>query len=163
MLKYSPLPLSTDSLRGLVAGALGGLFASAVMNNFQALAAPLLPPSDAPPATEVAADKLAIAAAGVAVPDKAKPAAGNAVHYGFGAALGAAYGLAAEWSPAVTAGAGTGFGAAAAGLFDEIAVPALRLSPPPAETPAGLHLYGVISHLVYGVALEASRRLLRGA
>ena len=51
-----------------------------------------------------------------------KETAGEAVHYLFGAVLGGAYGLLAEYRPEVTKGYGTVFGAASA-AFDELAFP----------------------------------------
>ena len=89
-----------------------------------------------------------------------KEAAGNAVHYLFGALLGGAYGLLAEYRPEVTKGFGTAFGAASA-AFDELGVPAAGLSGPPTDFPAATHAYGLASHIVFGGVTEATRRLVR--
>jgi putative membrane protein len=89
-----------------------------------------------------------------------KKIAGPAVHYAFGIAVGALYGAAAEAVPAATAGFGTAFGAAVFVAADEIAVPALGLSPN-VKTPLSKHVYGFASHLVFGVATEAARKPVR--
>ena len=91
---------------------------------------------------------------------KNKEAAGNAVHYLFGALLGGAYGLLAEYRPEVTKGYGTLFGAASA-VFDEVAVPVAGLSGPPTDFPAATHAYALASHVVFGGVTEATRRLVR--
>ncbi|TRW14210.1 DUF1440 domain-containing protein [Glacieibacterium frigidum] len=156
---------TADPVRGALAGVLAGLVASLAMTGFQAGVAEMFPDAlggGGEPATEKAADKVSRAATGEDVPDDVKPAAGEAVHYGFGAALGAAYGIAAEYGDAVRTGGGTLFGAATALIADDIMVPALGLGGPPTETPPATHAYAIASHLVFGLVLEATRRLLRG-
>jgi uncharacterized membrane protein YagU involved in acid resistance len=86
---------------------------------------------------------------------------GPVVHYAFGASTGALYGAIAEIVPRATFGAGLPYGTAVFLGADEIAVPALGLSKPPREYPASTHLYGLASHLVYGLSLEMVRRGLR--
>jgi len=88
--------------------------------------------------------------------------AGPAVHYAFGAAVGALYGAAAETVPAATAGFGTAFGAAVFVGVDEIAVPALGLTPN-VKASLSKHVYGFASHLVYGATTEALRKPIRSA
>jgi hypothetical protein len=159
------LDRNADPLRGALAGIVAGLFASLTMTAFQAGAAKLFPDaldSDDEPATEKAADKVASAATGTPLPEDAKPVGGEIVHYLFGAALGSGYGIAGEYSDAVKAGGGTVFGAGAALLFDDVVVPALDLAPPATEAPPATHAYALASHLVFGLVLEATRRLLRG-
>lgn len=89
--------------------------------------------------------------------------AGNLLHYGFGAALGAAYAVAGRERPRVRAGYGIVFGGAVSILADEMLVPAAGLSPPPTEAPPSSHFYGFVSHLVFGAALEGSFRIIRSA
>lgn len=153
---------SPDAMRGLAAGAIAGLVASATMHMFQSITAPLLPPSEEQPATEKAADRLTRSATGQPLPEAARPAAGNAVHYGFGIALGAGYGLAAEQMPGVTSGFGTAFGSGTSLLIDEALVPALGLAPPATAVVPARHVYGAAAHLVYGMTAELVRRALRG-
>ncbi len=147
--------------RGLVAGIAAGLVASLAMNLFQkALAKALpMPASGDDPATVKAAQKISRAATGEYFAKADKEAAGNAVHYLFGAMLGGAYGLIAEYWP-VTKGYGTLFGAAAS-AFDEFGVPAAGLSGPPTDFPAATHAYALASHIVFGGVTEATRRLVR--
>ena len=156
MTKHQP-----DPLRGLAAGIAGGLVASLAMNLFQkAWAATLpLPKSSDDPATVKAAQKFSRAATGAYFAQADKEAAGNAVHYLFGAMLGGAYGLIAEYRPEVTTGGGTLFGLGSA-AFDELGVPAAGLSRPPTDFPASTHAYGLASHIVFGAVTEAMRKLV---
>ena len=71
-----------------------------------------------------------------------KAAAGSIFHYGFGAVAGAVYGALAATDPKVTKGGGVPFGAAVFLTAGERGIPRLA------------------THLVYGVTLEAVRRLL---
>ncbi len=150
-----------DPLRGLVAGTFAGLMAAGFMNGFQALASSLQPKSDAPPATEKAADAVSRALTGHDITPPEKHLAGELVHYAYGAALGAIYGLAAESARGVTAGAGSVFGVVSLAA-DEFGVPAVGLGPRPEDTPPATHAYAAASHLVFGMSAEAVRRLLRG-
>jgi uncharacterized membrane protein YagU involved in acid resistance len=52
------------------------------------------------------------------------------------------------------------YGAAVSLVADEMAMPALGFTPPAPEVAASAHLRGFVSHLVFGLALEATRRLL---
>lgn len=78
-----------------------------------------------------------------------------------GAALGALYGVAAEYWPQITSGLGTAFGFGATLVLDEALVPAAGLGKLPTRTSLGTHAYSATSHLIYGGALEATRRLIR--
>jgi putative membrane protein len=91
-----------------------------------------------------------------------KQIAGPAVHYAFGAIMGALYGATVETTPAARAGFGTAFGAVVFVGADEIGVPAMGLSPK-VDVALSKHFYGFASHLVYGVATEAVRRPVRRA
>ena len=145
------------------AGLVAGLFASFVMDRFQAgVAALSSSDSDAEPATEKAADKVSQAVVGHPVPDDRKPLAGQAVHYALGAGLGIVYAVAAEYRPAVTAGYGTAFAVANTALLDEAAVPAAGLGDAPWNTAPTTHLYSAASHIVFGTVTDGVRRLLRG-
>ena len=155
--KSEPAPF-----RGLAAGIAAGLVASLAMDLFQkawASAAPL-PSSSDDPATVRAAQRASRATTGEYFATSNKQAAGDAIHYLFGAVLGGAYGLLAEYRPEVTKGHGTLFGAATA-AFDEIGVPAMGLSAPPTSFPAATHAYALASHVVFGIVTEATRRLVR--
>jgi uncharacterized membrane protein YagU involved in acid resistance len=94
-----------------------------------------------------------------------KEKGGMLVHYGFGTTVGIAYGIAMEMTPRdlkpPRGFAGLGFGSALFLGADEVMVPALGLSKRPDEQPLGTHVYGLVSHLVYGTALEGFRSLVR--
>ena len=92
-----------------------------------------------------------------------KEIAGPAVHYAFGATMGAMYGVLAEVAPAVSAGWGMPFGTALWLAADEVAVPALGLSKSPTEYPASTHASALASHLVYGLSVDLVRRVFRSA
>lgn len=158
--------LSTPAriVRGIVAGAVAGAVASFAMDRFQAATSSLLPSdgSEDEPATEQAADDIAEAATGREVPDAAKPLAGQSIHYALGVGLGVAYGVAAEFRPAVIAGFGTAFGLGTATLLDEGAVPAVGLGDAPWKAPLSTTLYGYASHLVFGGVAELVRRQIAG-
>ena len=89
---------------------------------------------------------------------------GPLVHYSFGTLQGAVYGTVAEMTGA-SKGLLSGliFGTALYLAADEMAVPALGLSGKLTEYPLSSHLYGLASHLVYGVSTEVARRGLRAS
>ena len=167
--------------KGALAGACGGLVASFAMNQFQALssvAAKELSNSDDKQeqkksssedasadddATVKTAQAIAKTFTGEELSQSEKKAAGSAVHFTFGTALGAVYGALAETVPAFTTGYGTVYGSAVWLAADEIGVPAARLGPPPTETPASSHANALASHLVYGIVTDLVRRGIRNA
>ena len=173
------------SWKGVVGGLVGGIAASMVMTQFQngwSKVARRVSDSNPKPssgesptnerqeeeredATTKAASKVA-GLAGHALSREEKQKAGLVVHYGFGMLMGGLYGVGMELaqrhlprSSPVIPGAlfGTGLFLAA----DEWAVPALGLSAKPSESPIGTHLYGLASHLVYGLTLEGVRSMVR--
>ncbi|HEX5083627.1 MAG TPA: DUF1440 domain-containing protein [Blastocatellia bacterium] len=178
--------------KGLVAGAAGGLVASWVMNEFQALwsrrthgidrshgAQSLqhgLPrrgvarelqargeDREGDNATVRIARLISEDVFGHRLAESEKETAGAVAHYAMGATSGAVYGAAAELLPTATAGAGLPFGAAVWLIADELIVPALGLSKPPAAYPLSTHAYALASHLVYGLSTEMMRRAVRRA
>lgn len=150
--------------KGALAGLVAGLVASFAMDRFQALTAKLAKSNEGggDPATVQAADAVSEAVAGGPVAQSHKEAAGSAVHYLTGAALGMLYGIAAEYRSEVTRGFGTAFGTATAAALDEGIVPALGLAPKPTRTPPATHAYAAASHWVFGAVAELTRRALRG-
>jgi putative membrane protein len=141
MSKNQVAPARPKSLaKGLLAGLIGGLVGAAAM----AAAERLLPRS----------------ARADAEPHKPSFAL-DAVHWSYGVAVGAAYGAVAEYFPAATAKEGITFGLAMEALAHEGTLPALGLitgsQPAPAIAAAG----SITSHVVYGVATEVVRGLVR--
>src|SRR5438270_4940353 len=154
-------------LRGMLAGALGGLFASWVMNGFIAGAMKMQETMKSPEekakekfqrpkseeesedSTMKVADAVTWLVTGQHLSKEGKQKGGPIVHYAFGTLMGACYGALAELSHSTTAYAGTAFGT---GLFiaaDEIMVSALGLSKPPTQQPASGQLTHYAAHLVY--------------
>jgi len=83
-------------------------------------------------------------------------------NYSFGTLQGGVYGGVREMTgnsglilPALI------FGSTLFVVADEVAVPAFGFSGKPIEFPLSSHLYGLASHLVYGVSVEIVRRGLR--
>jgi putative membrane protein len=183
---------SSNLWKGLAAGAAGGLVASWVMNQFQALwsrkaygiershgaqslqrgsprhgVARSLQERGRDRESDNAAVRMASAVSedvfGHRLAEREKEAAGAVAHYAMGVASGAIYGAAAEMLPAATAGAGLPFGAVVWLVADELVVPALGLSKPPTEYPLSTHAYALASHLVYGLVTEVARGAVRRA
>jgi putative membrane protein len=167
--------------KGLLAGAVGGLVGTIAMTKFQKgwqKVAEKRRSGDRPreqktsrprhseekkDATMKAAGKLA-QAAGRELTYEQKKQASPLIHYGFGTAMGALYGMAMETSPRGVRAQGIPvfgslFGSALFLGADEMAVPALGLSEA-AESPSS-HLYAWASHLVYGLTTEFVRRQVR--
>jgi putative membrane protein len=88
-----------------------------------------------------------------------KPMAGHVVHYGFGAAMGLVYGVAALVSPVVTAGAGTAYGVAVWLGAHATVVPMLGLAPSPLRQRLGKEVRELILHLAFGVTVALVRRV----
>lgn len=157
------MPTGPRPLIGLMAGIAAGLVASAAMAAFQARASKVIEQDGGEdPATVQAADALSEAVTGEPVPEPYRKAAGTTVHYVAGAVIGGIYGLITEYRPEASAGFGSAYGIATSALLDEAAVPALDLGPAPGDTPVETHVYGVASHLVYGLVLEGVRALIAG-
>jgi putative membrane protein len=168
-------------LRGMAAGLLAGLAASWVMNEFRELR----PQSSAgggqeeesdegnsqrPERQDENADEDATVKTAQAISQRIlhrrltqaeKRLAGPAVHYAYGAVIGALYGGLAELLPIVSAGMGLPFGAALWLMGDEVAVPALGLAKPPTEYPPRVHADALATHFMYGLTTDVLRRVLR--
>lgn len=161
--------------KGIVAGLAGGLAGAWTMSQFQTgykKASDALnaragqsrkPAPDGPDATMVTADQLMRPILGRRLTRDEKQKAAPIVHYAFASAVGSAYGAAAEYAPQVRKFAGVPFGAALFVGADEVALPALKLARGPREYPLSTHLYGLGSHLVYGLTIEMVRRGVRRA
>ena len=169
--------------KGLVAGAAGGLVGTIAMSQFQKAwrkAAEQGQGGDGSQreesagrgrrqqeqeedATMKAAGKLA-RAAGRELTREERGTASPFIHYGFGTAMGALYGMALETSPRAIRRQripffGSVFGSALFLGADELAVPAAGLAE--AARKPSAHLYGWASHLVYGLTTEFVRRQVR--
>jgi uncharacterized membrane protein YagU involved in acid resistance len=158
-----------DVLAGAVAGVAGGLAASFVMEAFQQMISELSRKKGDDkkeehgdiPANEKAAVAISETVFGHKLTQSGRKEAGEAVHYAMGGVSGLIYGVASEFSPVPSTAAGLPFGTAVWAIADDVAVPALGLSKPPAEFPVSTHLYALSSHLVYGVTTDIVRRGVR--
>jgi putative membrane protein len=131
-------------VKGLLAGLAGGLAGAVAMT----IAERFLPQTASPEP------------AGESQPPE-KQIAIQTVRWGFGAAVGAAYGAIAEYYPAATSKEGATFGMAVEALAHEGALPALGFLVKPSDAPALTRAGGITSHVVYGVATEVVRGFVR--
>lgn len=173
--------------KGMLAGAIGGVVASWAMNVFMESAGPKIQQAaakmdgsakardeqqgkndeqtnDEPKvdATMKTADAVVSTVTGgrhLSMEEKQK--GGPIVHYAFGGLMGALYGLAAECSSTATAGFGTAFAAALFAGADLWAVPRLHLSGSTGDAPVSSLATPFGAHMVYGVATEGVRRMVR--
>jgi putative membrane protein len=160
-------------LRGALAGAIGGLAGTLVMNYVQRVwtistggtpgssaglhdARDWQERSEGRNSNEEAA--LVVASlAGRRLTDRQLAIASVAIHFSFGASVGALYGLSTE-ARRTNQHTGLGLGVALWLTADEIAMPVLRLSESTLRRPLEMHLQSLAAHLAYGVVTERVRR-----
>ena len=142
-------------VKGLIAGMIGGLVATAA-KTFAEQMFPARTDGEVAP-EELAAEGLA----GHALTHADRTQAASAIRWGFGAAVGAAYGALAEYYPAATAKEGASFGLVLETLTHEGALPALGLAAGMEEETMRERTSGIASHVVYGVVTETVRRFVR--
>jgi uncharacterized membrane protein YagU involved in acid resistance len=155
---------SGNVVRGAIVGLVGGLLAAGVMSVAHRILSDLDPKAEAPsPKAEDPTVKVARAATGLAgytLAEHQKPRAGAAVHYAFGAVVGAVYGAVAESAPIVTTAFGVPFGIGVWFGAHVVAVPAMGLSDPPTRQPVAKEAEEFGLHVVYGAVTELVRRKL---
>jgi putative membrane protein len=142
--------------KGLVAGLVAGVVATAAKMVAEKFYPPRIHGEPVPP--EVLAEKIA----GHELAPATKKAAGEAIHWSFGLAAGAAYGAAAEYFPAATAKEGASFGLVLMALTHESALPAMGLEAPVEEQTSREHTSEAASHVLFGVVAERVRSFVRG-
>lgn len=103
------------------------------------------------------------AAAGHAPDEATREALSQAVHWSYGASMGALYGALRAGREGLDLAGGLAFGAALWLLGDELAVPVLGLSKGPTAYPAEQHVHRLGAHLVYGAATAVVAQTLTGA
>lgn len=142
-------------VKGMLAGLIGGLVATAA----KSVVEKIYPPHavGTPEPETVLAEKIA----GHRLRGTEETAATAAIHWGFGALAGAAYGGLAEYFPAATAKDGASFGLALATLTQETALPAMGLAEEAGEQTVREQTSEMTSHVVYGLITETVRRLVR--
>ncbi|HVF46165.1 MAG TPA: DUF1440 domain-containing protein [Pyrinomonadaceae bacterium] len=178
--------------KGLAAGIVAGFVASAVMNQFQKVLGEIIigeershgaqslqtgaprrgagrmleergvedPKDDS---AERLAQTISVGVFDHELSESEKDKAGTAFHYAYGVSMGAAYGLAAEVMPEATIGEGMPYGALIWVGADEIVVPMLGLSKSAGEYSLPVLASAFAAHLVYGLTLETTRRVVRNA
>jgi hypothetical protein len=85
---------------------------------------------------------------------------GKLVHYSFGAAMGAVYGVGVEYVPSLRAQHGILYGLLLWAGAVPIALPLAGLSAPPGRYSGREHLFGICAHAVFGLVSEATRKQL---
>lgn len=146
---------SKSLLKGLLAGMVGGLVATAAKTLAEKVYPPRVHGEPEPPA--VLADKII----GGQLSGTQKAVATEAIHWGFGALTGAAYGALAEFYPAATAKEGASFGLTLAALTHESALPAMGLSSEPRQQTQREQTSEMITHVIFGVVTEVVRSVTR--
>jgi putative membrane protein len=148
-------PTQKRLLKGLVAGLIAGLVATAAKSLAERFYPPRTHGEPEPP--DVLAEKLA----GHHLDAGTKEVASEAIHWGFGALTGAAYGALAEFYPAATDKEGASFGLALMTLTHEKALPAMGLSASPDDQTFREKSSEAASHVLYGVVTERVRSIVR--
>lgn len=141
--------------KGLIAGLIGGLVATAA----KTLAEKIYPPRThgEPDPSEELSERIA----GHELVGTQREVAVEAIHWGFGALTGAAYGALVEYYPAATAKDGAGFGMALSSLTHGTVLPAMGLAAEPEEQTTRERTSEMATHVVYGVVTEMVRRVVR--
>jgi putative membrane protein len=167
---------TANTFRRAVAGLVASWVKALSEPPLQAAAERILPPSPAqkqevgadpsgrpenmPPAVLVGRAAAALGHRGLTARQRVR--AQQVIHYGFGAALGGAYLAAASRWPAVTRGRGALAGLAIYVGTHGSLLPALGVQRPPWRLAPAAVVWESTSHAVFGAALEAMRRVVRG-
>lgn len=158
---------TANIVKGALAGLIGGLIASFVMEKFQMLLQPMMENDGQQkekkdePSTEKAAEAISENVFDHYLTKDEKSAGGEAMHYAMGGTSGMIFGAASEIVPETSVGAGLPFGTAVWLIADDLVVPALGLSKPVSDVPLSQHAYALSSHLVYGLTTDMVRRGIR--
>jgi Protein of unknown function (DUF1440) len=165
-------------LKGAIVGSLSGLVGTVLMTQFQIVwkkgseqtqsrkkTRSEYKKSEKEDSTMKTAEKLG-EAAGYKLTKAERKKAGNWVHYGFGTAMGAIYGLVRESAPKsvrqMNSGiSGAGYGSVVFLGAHEIAVPSLKLGSNPIKEPVPDQISEYLAHLVYGLGTSLTYSALR--
>ena len=146
-------------LKGLAAGIIGGLAATAVKSLWEAYAPTREPQQDSPQIQ--VADQANMELRGEHLDEAEAEVADHALHFGFGTTTGAIYGVAAEATDAVTTGYGIPFGMLLWASTYATTIPALDLDKDPIEKDPKYTLNQFAGHILYGLTTEVVRRGVR--
>jgi putative membrane protein len=146
---------SKSLLKGMFAGMIGGLVGTAAKTLAEKVYPPRVHGEPEPPA------KLAQKATGGQLDGGQTAVAAEAIHWGFGALTGAAYGGLAEFYPKATSKEGASFGLTLAALTHDSALPAMGLSADPKSRSQREQTSEMVTHVIFGVVTEIVRSLTR--
>jgi putative membrane protein len=149
----------TTRERSILKGALAGLIGGLAGAGAKVLAEKMFPPrvQGQTPASVLLAEQMA----GHNLPASQKQAAMHGIHWGFGAAAGAAYGALVEVEPSLGAWKGAAFGLTLNKLTHESILPRMGLARPKEEQPTQERISEWVTHAVYGIFTETVRRAVR--
>lgn len=112
-------------------------------------------------ATDALGRRVYRAATGHEPAPETKQSLGTAVHWGYGVAMGGAYGLVRSRRRGADIAAGMLFGAGLWALGDELAIPLLGLAEGPKAHPPLEHVQALGGHIAYGATAAAATQVLR--
>ncbi|GAB2766680.1 DUF1440 domain-containing protein [Rhabdobacter roseus] len=145
--------------KGLLAGAIAGLVGTAVKTLWEEFAPARPEDTTSPPL--VLADRVKEQTVGGPVPESSKPIVEQSIHWAFGTGIGALYGAVAELVPQAQKGAGSPLGLALYGATHGSVLPMLNAEPWPLQRPAKFVSSEFSGHILYGLAVEITRRKVR--
>jgi putative membrane protein len=153
--EIAPPGRQRSMLKGFLAGAIGGVVGAAAKAVAEAVYPPRTQGQIPPPAVlvnRIASRPLSESEEVVSV---------QAIHWGFGALVGGAYGALAEYQPVVTGRLGANFGLTLCGMTHASTLPIMGLTESPENQPAREHASELVTHAIYGVTTEVVRRVVR--
>jgi putative membrane protein len=142
-------------LKGAAAGLIGGLAGAGAKMLTEKLFPPRVLGQTPPPVV------LAEQVAGHTLPPTQQQAAMHSIHWGFGAAAGAVYGVLVEYEPSLGAWKGAAFGLALNKLTHESILPGMGLAAAKEDQPTQERISEWVTHAVYGIFTETVRRAVR--
>lgn len=149
-------PRSKSIAKGIVAGLIGGIVATAAKHAVERAYPPRKDSDPEPPVLvtrKIGRLELTV---------RQKRIAKQTMHWGVGAATGAAYGAAAEIYPAATSKQGASFGMALIALNQDNILPAIGFGEKKKKTQSKReHTSELVSFVAYGVVTETVRRIVR--
>ena len=146
-------------VRGVICGGIAGLAGGAAKLLGEVVFPPRAPGEPIPPA--VAVSRLLELFSGSPLLHDRQLLAVQLVHWLFSFGAGALYGALAELFPRVSWARGAAFGVVLWLATHETLLPWLGLSLPWSQLPFREHLSELCTHVLFGLAVEAVRRLLR--
>lgn len=146
---------SRSIVKGAIAGLLGGIVGTAAKYAVEKVYPPRVHGEPEPAA--LVGDKLSE----MSLQRNQGLVAKQAVHWGIGAATGAAYGAVAELYPPATSKQGASFGIAMVALTHDSTLPVFGLATKPEPQTKREKTSELASHIAYGVVTETVRSIVR--